>query len=70
MSENTPVERIGKLLKLLKTLPDDIEYLLELSKEDKDIMKQLNDFFVELLQINSKIVRLVASKIAKYYSEI
>lgn len=60
------VERIRTLIRLMKTLPDDLIYLLD-SGDDPEVKRLVNEVVLELLQMAGKVQREIAAKLVKQY---
>jgi hypothetical protein len=60
------VERIKTLIKLMKTLPDDLIYLLD-SGDDPEVKRLVNEIVLELLQMAGKVQREIAARLVKQY---
>lgn len=58
-TEETPIDRIRKVVELLKKLPDDIEILVEASS-DPEVAKQLSELAIELIRIIPEIQKKMA----------
>jgi len=60
------VERVRTLIKLMKTLPDDLIYLLD-SSDDPEVKRLVNEVVLELLQMAGKVQREFAARLVKQY---
>jgi hypothetical protein len=60
------IERIKTLIKLMKTLPDDLIYLLD-SSDDPEAKRLVNEIVLELLQMAGKVQREIAARLVKQY---
>lgn len=63
------IMRLRTLIQLMKMLPDDLEYIVEKAREDQEVMRELNEFALNLMHMATKIMRIMAVKAVKYLSE-
>lgn len=63
------IMRLRTLIQLMKMLPDDLEYIVEKAREDQEVMRELNEFALNLMHMGARIMRIMAVKAVKYLSE-
>lgn len=63
------IMRLRTLIQLMKMLPDDLEYIVEKAREDQEVMRELNEFALNLMHMGTRIMRIMAAKAVKYLSE-
>jgi Ni,Fe-hydrogenase III large subunit len=58
--EETPIQRLEKIVELMKKLPDDLEIIFDMAQNDPAIMQKLAQMAVEILNLPVRMQRELA----------